>query len=182
MIRFFKLGLQLGLLASLIACAATQSSLSSQVPSSIDLSGVWTLVEEFSAGDIDRVETQREFEEDSIDGKATSTLGSLYFAEQDFPIVGATQLEIQQDEHSIGILYGVGKYRDLVWGLQSRGEWKLDVGWQDRSLIIKSGISHSRGLETYRLDADNQTLQVSVQIRAGSERRTLRRTFTREVD
>lgn len=174
--RYFVLVASVGWL---VACGAAQSSFNTNVPSGIDLSGNWKVDLEQSDGGINRTESQREFEKASIDGKVSASLGSLYYAEQDFPIVGSERLEIQQDSRSIGILYGPGKYRDLVWGLQSRGEWEIDIGWQGSRLTIESSVSHSRGVETYELDPDGRTMRVTVQIKAGSERRTLRRAFVR---
>ena len=178
--RFSRLAVYATVAFALNGCGVASSTLSPDVPGTLDLSGIWVIDETQSDGSIDRIDSQRQFERDSIDGRASETLGSLYYAEQDFPIVSSTRLEIEQDEHSIGILYGVGKYRDLIWGLQERGEWKLDVGWQGAELLIKSSISHTRGLETYRLSADSMTLSVHIQIRAGGERRVLQRTFLRE--
>lgn len=164
----------------ILACSAETSSFEGTVPSGLDLTGVWLL--DGSRSD-DPPDTEAAFREDrsaSIEGKQANSAASIYFASQDFPVISSDRLEIEQDSTSIGILYGPGKHRDLVWGLQTKAAWQVDAGWENSQLVVKSSLSHTRGVERYELSADAETLVVEVSIVAGRDRESFTRTFVKK--
>ena len=163
----------------LFACGPVTSSLSAIVPSGIDLSGIWLLDEKQSDSPPDVSATLLREKAAEIEGKGSNSLASIYFAAHDFPVIAAPQLAIEQDSASIGISYGEGQHRDWVWGLQTRSEWQVDVGWDQTKLVIKSMVSHTFGVEHYQLQADRETLVVEVTIRAGGDRETYKRTYVK---
>ena len=162
-----------------VSCGPASSSLSSVVPYGVDLSGVWILDELRSDAPPDNAEALRRLKVAEIEGKRSDSFGSIIYATQDFPVIAAERLSIEQDSSSIGISYGDGQHRDLIWGLQTRAEWKVDAGWEQAGLVVKSIVSHSSGTERYQLGSDGDTLLVDVSIRAGPDRRSFRRTYTR---
>ena len=161
------------------SCGPATSSLSSVVPYGVDLSGVWILDESRSDAPPDNEAALQRLKAAEIEGKRSDAFGSIIFASQDFPVIAAERLSIEQDSSSIGISYGDGQHRDLIWGLQTRAEWKVDAGWEQYRLVVKSIVSHTSGTERYQLDSDGDTLLVDVSVRAGPDRRNFRRTYTR---
>ena len=162
-----------------VSCGPASSSLSAVVPYGIDLTGVWILDEARSDAPPDNAAALQRLKAAEIEGKRSDSFGSIVYATQDFPVIAADRLSIEQDSSSIGISYGDGQHRDLIWGLQTRAEWKIDAGWEQTRLVIKSVVSHTTGIERYQLDSDSETLLVDVSIRAGPDRRSFRRTYTR---
>ena len=166
-------------LVFIVGCGPATSSLGSVVPPGIDLTGIWVLDAERSNPPPDPADARERLKAIEIEGKKTAPLGSILYATQDFPVIAAERLAIEQDASSIGISYGDGQHRDLVWGLQTRSEWKIDAGWHQSKLFVKSAVSHTSGSERYELDAAGETLFVTVEIRAGPDRSSFRRTFTK---
>ena len=164
-------------LVLIVGCGPATSSLGSVVPPGIDLTGIWLLDSERSDAPPDTSEARERLKAIEIEGKKTAPLGSILYAAQDFPVISAERLAIEQDDRSIGISYGDGQHRDLVWGLQSRSEWKIDAGWDQARLIVRSAVSHTSGTERYQLAEDGKTLVVTVAIRAGPDRQSFRRTY-----
>lgn len=162
-----------------VSCGPATSSLSSVVPFGVDLSGVWVLDEARSDGPPDSEAALQRLKAAEIEGKRSDSFGSIIYAAQDFPVIAADRLSIEQDSSSIGISYGDGQHRDLIWGLQTRAEWKIDAGWEQTRLVVKSIVSHTSGTESYQLGSDGDTLLVNVSVRAGPDRRSFRRTYTR---
>lgn len=163
----------------LIGCGPASSSLSSVVPFGIDLTGNWVLDASRSDQPPDNREALRRIKAAEIEGKRSASFGSIIYAVQDFPVIAATRLAIDQDASSIGISYGDGQHRDLIWGLQTRAEWRIDAGWEQTRLVVKSVVSHTTGTERYQIEPDGQTLVVDVAIRAGPDRRSFVRTYTK---
>ncbi len=163
----------------LIGCGTATSSLSSIVPYGVDLTGVWVLDESRSDEPPDNSKALQRLKAAEIEGKRSDSFGSILYAAQDFPVIAAKRLSIDQDESSIGISYGDGQHRDLIWGLQTRAEWNVDAGWEQRRLVVKSVVSHTQGTERYQIEPDGNTLVVNVAIRAGPDRRSFLRTYTR---
>ena len=164
----------------LTSCGPATSSLSGVVPYGVDLTGVWILDESRSDEPPDNTEALQRLKAAEIEGKRSDSFGSIIYAAQDFPVIAADRLAIDQDESSIGISYGDGQHRDLIWGLQTRAEWKIDAGWEQTRLVVKSVVSHSSGTERYQLEADGNTLVVNVAVRAGPDRKSFRRTYTKQ--
>ena len=163
----------------LVNCGPASSSLSSVVPYGVDLTGVWVLDEARSDAPPNTEAARQRLKAAEIEGKRSDSFGSIIYATQDFPVISADRLTIEQDDSSIGISYGDGQHRDLIWGLQTRAEWKIDAGWEQARLVVKSVVSHTSGTERYQLGSDGKTLLVDVSIRAGPDRRSFRRTYTR---
>ena len=164
----------------LSSCGPATSSLNSSVPSGIDLTGIWVLDEGRSDSPPDQSAALQREKAAEIQGKSSNSLASMFFVVQDFPVVSANRLAIEQDADSIGISYGDGQHRDLIWGLQTRSEWRIDAGWEHTKLIVKSDVSHTSAVERYQLQSDGNTLVVDVSVRAGGDRETYRRTYVRE--
>lgn len=169
-----------GTMLVLISCGPATSSLSGVVPYGVDLTGVWILDESRSDEPPDNTEALQRLKAAEIEGKRSDSFGSIIYAAQDFPVIAASRLAIDQDESSIGISYGDGQHRDLIWGLQTRAEWKIDAGWEQTRLVVKSVVSHTSGTERYQLEADGNTLVVNVAVRAGPDRKSFRRTYTKQ--
>lgn len=163
----------------LVNCGPASSSLSSVVPYGVDLTGIWVLDEARSDAPPNTEAARQRLKAAEIEGKRSDSFGSIIYATQDFPVISAERLAIEQDESSIGISYGDGQHRDLIWGLQTRAEWKIDAGWEQSRLVVRSVVSHTSGTERYQLDSDGDTLFVDVSIRAGPDRRSFRRTYIR---
>ena len=169
------------LFVSTIGCSSVKtSSLGGVVPSGVDLTGIWVLDESRSDVPPDTSEASKRERAASIRGKSSNSAASIYFASQDFPVISSERLKIEQDSDSIGILYGPGKHRDLIWGLQEKAAWEIDAGWENAKLIVKSSLSHTRGEEAYSLKPNNDTLVVDVRIRAGNDYESFTRTFVRQ--
>ncbi len=162
-----------------VSCGPATSSLSSVVPFGVDLSGVWVLDEARSDAPPDNEAALQRLKAAEIGGKRSDSFGSIIYATQDFPVIAADRLSIDQDSSSIGISYGDGQHRDLIWGLQTRAEWKVDAGWEQSRLVVKSVVSHTSGIERYQLGSNGETLLVDISIRAGPDRRSFHRTYTR---
>ena len=167
----------IGIAFALLGCGPASSSLSAVVPFGIDLTGMWVLDEARSDAPPDQEAALQRIKAEEIEGKQSSNLGSILYAAQDFPVISSQRLVIEQDATSIGISYGDGQHRDLIWGLQTRAEWKIDAGWEQNRLVVKSVVSHTTGTEKYQLQAGGETLVVDIAIRAGPDRRSFRRTF-----
>ncbi len=163
----------------LVGCGPSGSAFNIVVPPGIDLSGIWVLDKALSDAQPDRSKAQQRQKAAEIKGKSVNVLGSMFFAAQDFPVISADRISIEQDDESIGISYGDGQHRDLIWGLQKRASWKIDAGWERGRLIVQSMTSHTSGIERYQLRSDGEILLVEITIRTGGERKHLRRTFVR---
>ena len=163
----------------LVNCGPASSSLSSVVPYGVDLTGIWVLDEARSDAPPNTDAALQRLKAAEIEGKRSDSFGSIIYATQDFPVISAERLTIEQDQSSIGISYGDGQHRDLIWGLQTRAEWKIDAGWEQTRLVVKSMVSHTTGIERYQLQSDGDTLVVDVSVRAGPDRRSFRRTFSK---
>lgn len=163
----------------LAACGPPTSSLGLIVPYGVDLTGTWVLDESRSDAPLDTEAALLRAKAAEIDGKKANSQTSLYFAVQDFPVVQTSRMTIEQDADSIGISYGEGQYRDLIWGLQTRSQWRVDAGWDQSRFVVKSVVSHSSAVEKYALQPDAQTLVVDIAIRAGKEREMIRRIFVK---
>lgn len=105
--------------------------------------------------------------------------GMLGLVAQDFAVLRARRMTIEQDRDSMGISYDGGEYRDVSWGDRKRGLWAVRAGWLDGQLVIVSKASDADARETLSLSADGQVLTVRVELRSGGESLALRRTFGR---
>jgi len=101
------------------------------------------------------------------------------FIAQDFPVLLADRLHIEQSRESMGIQYEPGTYRDVSFGEKERGLWTVSAGWNAQGqFIIYSDSDDIRGIETHEL-LDPSTLRVRLAVRADGGDLDLVRTFVR---
>jgi hypothetical protein len=153
----------LALLLLLAACSI--NPLESAPPAGFDLSGNWLL-----EGDLSDVERSRE----------TSLRSG--FVTQDYPLLVARKLSIEQDVRSMGIEFEHGSYRDVTWGERKRGIWWVRAGWHEGDLHIYSDASDTSAVEVYRLLDDGQRLLIDIEVQAGSGTQRFNRVFVREAE
>jgi hypothetical protein len=97
---------------------------------------------------------------------------------QDFPLLVAREMRIEQDDRSMGIDYANGGYRDVTWGERRRGVWEVRAGWNEGVLHIYSEASDVSASEIWQLSADGQRLDISISVR-GNRDQEFRRVFRR---
>jgi hypothetical protein len=69
---------------------------------------------------------------------------------------------IEQNRDSMGIDYADGPYRDISWGRRERGLWRVDVGWTEGVLVIRSEASDVTTVERMQLDGDLLRVDIAV--------------------
>ena len=149
-------------------------------PSSFDLSGTWVLNEVESDSPPDTDEIRRREDIDVLRGRQRDAQASSVFVVHDFPVVGAKQMVIEQDDRSMGIDYAGGGYRDVTWGERVRDYWTIRAGWRDDALVIESRRDPIRGTETMRLENSGRQLRVEVFVRTGGQDVRAVRVFARQ--
>ena len=149
----------------LLLAACNITPLDSAPPPGFDLTGKWLL-----EGDLSDVERTRE-----------SSLRSG-FVTQDYPLLIARKLSIEQDVRSMGINFEGGSYRDVTWGERERGIWMVRAGWVEGDLHIYSDASDTSAVEVYRLVDNGQRLLINIEVEAGSGSQTFNRVFVRESE
>ena len=168
MIQDFKrigLVLVLGLVPAVGAC----TTIDTNVPSSFDLTGTWLLVSNLSDAAPDADAIRRREDARVVRGRQTDPSASGAFVAQDFPIVAAERLVIEQDRTSMGVSYGDGVYRDYSWGERTRDFWEIIAGWRDDALVIASERGDIKAEERMSLSDRGTRLTVDVSIRTGGE-------------
>ena len=153
------------LLPFLGACAGLQ--LEQRPPEGFDLTGTWRLVEDAS----DTPPTHR---------RLRARGGMLAFVTQDFPVLRATEMRIQQSPDSMGIRYDGRHYRDVSWGERRRGLWEVRAGWHEGDLYILSDAADADAREILRLSDEGRRLDVDVRVESGGEDVELTRVFRRQ--
>lgn len=167
------------------ACSSTPD-LSTRVQPGFDLSGDWVLDRSRSdatpdtrrvVDEMDREMLRRERGFNTRREIADSAV--FAFIAQDFPVLRANTLSIEQQADSMGIRYEPGGYRDVTWGERTRGLWTVSAGWDDEgSFVIHSDSDDIQALERHLL-LDASTLQVLLRVRADGGDLDLVRTFVR---
>jgi hypothetical protein len=151
------------LLAALGAFAGCGSvPLEDRAPPGFNLNGEWRL---------DAAES---------DGQLRGAGMGSGFMGQDFPLLLARRMRIEQDARSMGIEYERGRYRDVSWGERRRGVWEVRAGWLDGELRIYSEAPDTSAVEIWRLSEDGQRLTIDVEIR-GPRTEQFQRTFVRSA-
>lgn len=168
MLRSFReisLLLPLAALLGLGGCA----QLVVKAPGGFDLSGEWVLDQQASdaAPDLDAIREREDRE--LVRGKPSSAADSAAFVVQDFPVLAATRLRIEQHADSMGVEYDQRTYRDVSWGDRTRDLWTVRAGWKEGRLIIHSTRGAIRGEEILSLEDGGQRLRIAVSIQAGGE-------------
>ena len=147
------------------ACTA----LDSDVPRGFDLTGDWVLDRAASDAPPDLEAIRRREDRDVVRGRQSDAAASAAFAVQDFPVLTATRLEIEQDDESMGIRYDGVVYRDVTWGERERDLWKVRAGWNEGDLVVRSERGGIRGREEFALQRNGTRLRVTVSIETGGQ-------------
>ena len=173
--REIALLLPLAALLGLGAC----TQLLVKAPGGFDLSGEWVLDQKASdaAPDIDAIREREDRE--LVRGKPASTAESAAFVVQDFPVLAATRLRIEQHADSMGVEYDQRIYRDVSWGDRTRDLWTVRAGWKEGRLVIRSTRGAIRGEEVLSLESGGQRLRIAVSIHAGGEQVHVVRVYRR---
>lgn len=138
-------------------------------PTGFDLSGEWMLDAAASdqAPDVDAI---REREDRQLArGKPADGAASAAYVVQDFPVLAARRLRIEQDADSMGVHYDEGTYRDISWGERTRDLWTVSAGWSEGALVIRSSRGAMRGEEVFTLENGGRRLRIAIAVRAGAE-------------
>lgn len=144
-------------------------TLDPSVPGGFELSGDWVLDRDASDAPPDLEAIRRREDRDVVRGRQSDAAASATFAVQDFPVLTATRLQIEQDDKSMGIRYDGVVYRDITWGERERDLWKVRAGWDEGDLVIRSLRGGTRGRETFALERSGTLLRVTVTIETGGQ-------------
>lgn len=147
-----------------VACAGTP--LDYRPAAGFDISGDWLLVPEISDAPPPRNRL-----------RARGTM--MAFVSQDFPVLRARRLHIEQNRDSMGVTFDDTEYRDVSWGVRKRGLWNVEAGWLEGALVIVSDAKDGKAQETLILSPDGQMLTIEIELNAGRENLALTRIFTR---
>lgn len=169
---------------ALVFCVAflltSCSTLDPSVPGGFDLTGDWVLDHDASDAPPDVDAIRRREDRDVVRGRQSDAAASAAFAVQDFPVLTATRLEIEQDDESMGIRYDGVLYRDISWGERERDLWRVHAGWSEGDLIIRSVRGAIRGRETFALERNGTRLRVTVSIETGGQDVRSNRVYRRQ--
>lgn len=163
---------------ALVLCACMP--LNTNVPGSFDLTGHWVLDDLASDAPLDLDAIRRREDRKVARGRQSNPGGSAAFVLQDFPVLNATEMRIEQDSASMGIRYGDDTYRDVSWGERERDFWSVRTGWQDGSLVIRSTRGGTRGTEILVLEDAGDRLRVTVRVETEGEDVRAVRVFNRQ--
>ena len=159
--------------AMLILCLSACGSVQTAQPAGFDLTGRWRL-------DVARSDpTPRAEMPADIDPMRTGA-PPVPFRPGDFPLLGAEELIIEQDQQSMGIEYVGVAYRDVSFGERKWSGWKITAGWNDEGALevrMKRGPVHYA--ETYRLAPDRTRLVIHAMVDTQRGERTITRSFSR---
>jgi len=171
------------IVVSLVVGGCSGIQLDAVNPTGVDLSGTWLI--DFSSsdevGDLRNRAPSKQLRrrESSVGREARLATGSgLAFVAHDFQVLGADKLDIELNRDSMGIHYRPGIYRDVSWGKRQRGLWKVNAGWEERTLVIVSEAKDLEVIERFVRSAPN-TLQVHVFVEADGDKVEYTRTFNR---
>jgi hypothetical protein len=101
------------------------------------------------------------------------------FLAQDFPVVFAERMRIEQNRDSMGIDFGDGIYRDVTWGDRDRPPWRIRAGWLEGVLQIHSETHDASAHETLALSGDGEVLSIEVEVNNFGQRQFFTRVFVR---
>ena len=165
-----------------LAWLAGCTSLSEVPPAGLDLSGEWVVDETASDPPPDVDAIRRREDRRVARGRQTDPTASGAFVAQDFPVLAATRLVIEQDRESMGVYYFRGddsNYLDFTWGERERDFWQVRTGWQEGDLVILSERGGVEGTERFSLEQAGQRLRVRVAVDTGGEKVRSERVFDR---
>ena len=170
----------IGAIASTVLALGACSTLNTDVPRSFDLSGHWVLDELASDATPDLQAIRRREDRKVARGRQSNPGGSAAFVTQDFPVLTATRMLIEQDAASMGIRYDADNYLDVSWGERERDFWTVRTGWQEDVLVIRSSRGGTKGTEILSLEAGGTVLRVTVRVDTEGEDVDAVRVFRRE--
>ena len=172
------LGRLLLVLASVaIVAGCGQIPLEDSAPERFDLSGRWVQADNPAQSGGNNSQDSGDPQRPPRGGRDTNSMASGFMA-QDFPLLVAGQMRIEQDARSMGIEYARGSYRDVTWGERRRGVWQVRAGWHEGALHIYSEASDISAAEIWQLSADGQRLDISISVR-GNRDQKFHRVFRR---
>ena len=145
------------------------------------MSGQWVLDATISdqAPDVDAIREREDRELVRGKGKPASAAESAAHMVQDFPVLEATRLRIEQDSDSMGVYYDEQTYRDVSWGDRVRDLWAVSAGWTDGALIVRSTRGGIRGEEVFTLTNGGALLRVGVSVHVAGEHFRVARVYRR---
>ena len=151
-------------------------------PPGIDFSGEWVI----DFGDSDQVpdlrnhrpKQSRRSVNPSVRREARRVGGGSGFAfiVQDFQVLGADKLLIEQNPDSMGIRYTPGVYRDVTWGERQRGLWEVNAGWEEHYLVIVSEANNLKVVERFQRAGSGQLI-IEISLEADGQEMAFNRTF-----
>jgi hypothetical protein len=174
------------LLAVLMYGCTSAPSLSTQMQAGFNIAGMWILDPARSDRAPDARQVVDEIDRRSLNSRTIGDsrqelVDSTVFAfiAQDFPVLRAERLEIEQQSDSVGIRYEPGGYRDVSWGERTRGLWTITAGWNDAGeFVIHSDSEDIQAVERY-VQLDARTLQIMLRVRADGGDLDIVRTFVK---
>ncbi len=151
-----------------------------------NLTGQWRLVDQLSDAApnprrmMDRMDKEVARRGPTRGAQKVRMQGALFaFVNQDFPVLSAEKMLVEQNVDSMGIDYKPGRYRDVTWGERERGLWRVYAGWDDEDrLVIDSRGNDIRARETMHLRSDG-LLEVQVDVHSKQRDFSVLRVFER---
>lgn len=169
------------LLLGLGAC----SHLDTRSPGTVDLSGAWE-IDARRSDPSPLIAGNRQSELDAEEDRAAARYGEPQPMHTEgpmplLPMVSATQMTIAQDAASMGIDYPGSQYRDLKWGTQKRGLFRVDAGWDMQRLVIETRSEPLMIREIYTLSDAGDTLTLMIDLDGKRvEKLRIKRVFVRK--
>lgn len=164
-----RLGERFGAAAVAVLALSACAPLATTAPPAVDFTGEWLLDSTLSGAPPDLERIRRREDRAIVRGRQRNARASAAFAVQDFPVLGAKTLRIEQNAGSMGVQYDGGMYRDVSWGKRQRDFWTIRAGWQEGALVIHSERGTVRGRETFTLEQAGAVLRVAVRVETGGE-------------
>ena len=152
--------------AALLAAGCAGTPLEYTPEPGFNLSGNWELVPELS-------------DETPPRSRLRSRGSMIAFITQDFPVLRAERMHIEQNRDSMGVEYDGREYRDVSWGVRQRGLWEVQAGWLEGNLVIVSEAPDGAAREKFVLSPDGQMLTIDIRVSSGSEDLSVTRIFSR---
>ena len=197
------LSLMASLMALLMAAAMAAllagcvASLDTTAPRGFDLTGEWLLDERQSDAPPDLNAIRRREDRDVVRNRQSNPSASAAFVVQDYPVLNAVRLHIEQDAQSMGIRYGENAaleqpqqrsaadqhwraYRDISWGVRKRDFWTVNAGWADGALVIRTARGDVRGEEVMALEDGGRRLRIAVRVTTEGEDVHAERVYRRQ--
>ena len=157
------------LFGAALLVAGCVASLDIVAPPGFDLTGEWLLDERQSDAPPDLEAIRQREDRDVVRGRQANASASATFVVQDYPVLTATRLHIEQDAQSMGIRYDRNTYRDISWGRRERDFWIVRAGWDQGALAIHTSRGAVKGAEVMTLEGGGRRLRIAVRIATGGE-------------